>query len=211
MRTYAHKILGLILLALPAVAPVAAQPQAEELPEKVREVRDELADVLRRWEQDEEEIGEHRHQRLAVARYHLRTEDFGRSLADDPNALDETTDILRNCVGKLAREYLERRLDLDRFERRRERPAPEPGKFRLRFSPRVALGGDNASLGARMRLVSGSDSLWSRFALGYTERLERDEHSVYLQYQSADTFLRLEHVDGQGGEEIGLSVRWKWR
>ncbi|MEE8524384.1 MAG: hypothetical protein V3T72_10670 [Thermoanaerobaculia bacterium] len=218
MRTIGPTIIGLVLLAAAAARPALAEPPpmgkpatVEELPASVREARNELGDILRRWEQDEEALGERRRQRLAVARFHLRAEDFGRSLADDPNALEETTDILRSCVGKLAREVVERRLGVDRLERRFNRPDPEPGTVRLRFSPRVALGGDNAYLGARLRLVDGTDQVWSRFALGYSERLERDERSVYLQYDGDDSFLRLEHVDGSAGEEIGLSVRWKWR
>jgi hypothetical protein len=215
MRT--KKLIGAVLLATLAAGGAAAAPPprespvVDELPAGMLQARDELADLLRRWQQDEEILGERRRQQLSVARYYLRSEDFGRSLADDPNALEETTDIVRSCVGMLAREVLERRLGVDRLQRRLERPDPEPGTLRLQFSPRVAIGGDNSYLGARVRLVDGTDQVWSRFALGYSERLERNEHSVYLQYDGDGSFFLLEHVDGVGGEEIGLSVRWQWR
>jgi hypothetical protein len=42
-------------------------------------------------------------------------------------------------------------------------------------------------------------------------RFLRNERSVYLQYDGDGSFFLLEHVDGVGGGEIGLSVRWKWR
>ncbi len=183
-------------------------------PPAVEELKDDMRVYLQRWREDEELLGERRRQRLQVARYHLFAEEFGRPLADDPTAFEETKDILLSCVSKLARARLERTPLAQRFAGRMEslgdslRTGDGDGTWSFRVSPRVGLG-SHGYYGAHLRLQKSPDDLWSHFLLGFRQRFEENEHSLYLQYQDGDRFVRLEHVDGDelAGDRYVLSLR----
>lgn len=178
-----------------------------------QEVNREIGEFLRRYREQEERIGENRSLRLEVARYHLGSEDYGRSLYDDRAALEETKDILRACASKLLRERLER-LAVDwapnRFDRLLEPSDTAENGLRLRLSPSVHLGHD-PSLGAKLRL-RGAGSFWDRWSLRYRQSLDEGNRAMALQYDDARRIVRLEHVlDAElGDERVLLSVRWRF-
>jgi hypothetical protein len=195
----------------------AGQDDASEVP-AFAELNREVGEFLRHYREQEEAIGDGRW-RLEVARYHLGSEDFGRRLHDDPEALDEATDILRSCVFKLLRKRIEStalELVVDRFDRverlhhRGDSNEDADDRLRVRVSPSVRLG-HHASVGAKLQL-RGAGEGWTRWSLRYRQNLDDDIQAIALQYADGHRIVRLEHVAGDlvRGEQILLNVRWRF-
>lgn len=220
-----------LTLAVLAVDLCAAEGRVTETPEQISIVpsspRDvsvlsrELVAQLHRLEEGEELLGERRLRDLRIARYHLaRDVDTAFDLRSDaPLAFKQSEDILRSCLVKLTRERLEQRLHLDtlderlaiRWERRRgdRRQAVEDDSERSwRISPRFGLSRD-PYIGANVRLRGTDNDIWSRFTIGLRQRLSSGSESVFLQYEDAGRFFRLEQVWGDelAGDQVLLSLR----
>ena len=187
-------------------------PRTEPLSLSAQQMSRDLSEYLRRWEAQEEHLGERKRQRLEVARYHLATENDDLFFDHDPAAREETEDILRSVALKLLRENVKESPAINSLLRPLEssgdRLKAKSSGWSLRVSPRFGFG-DNPDLGANFSVRHGR--ILSRFTLGFRDRPERDETAVFLHYEDRSRYFRLnQSLDGNGRQVWTLTLRWQF-
>lgn len=155
---------------------------------------------------------------LAFVRFNLQAQ-FTSNPELDP-FYDRTRETVRGSYLKVYREILRRQYPLDeliedawanrasaRIGGRAVGDDDGDSPWRVRFSPRVAIG-SNGYLGARLSLPNVGNRRLERMALNLRHGVFEDEWAVGVRYSERGRFLQLERVDGdpKSGDRYTLTV-----
>lgn len=182
---------------------------------------DEIKAELRRQNQVRALLGSNRYRRLTRARFKVHVYDLNlqpyREFEQVSALYEDIESSMRSNFGKIARDWLERRLGLDerieRWERRRDRRqaaalAGSPST-RLSFSPRFAAG-DSNYVGTKIRLRNAPNTFLSNLSFKAKYGLDDGESDIRLTWETRDHYVSLEQTfdDPYDGDTLSLSLRF---
>ena len=154
-------------------------------------------------------LGERRVRELERASFEMYLQELhpDREVREDEDYFRDLSETVGRSVGKVLRERLERRLDLDR-RLGRERSSGTSVSQGFRLSPRIDVGSHNR-LGAKLRFRDAKNSWRSRLSFQTSYDFEEDLYlKLVYEGRQAEAELRFIGDDEDFGQTLVMDVRF---